>query len=143
MIIKKEQNEDDVRSVDNSEEMEESLSDETSGIPNNTIKIESENEIIPQLLNNSKSPDKPTPEELSKSPNIVNIVQLDDTSSPTSIDSVNDSKYCSNCDISFTYSHTFIAHKQFYCKAKSNSTNNGTSPNGSSVSVSIAAETSV
>ncbi|KAH8412276.1 hypothetical protein KR009_000979 [Drosophila setifemur] len=27
-------------------------------------------------------------------------------------------KYCSACDISFNYVKTFLAHKQFYCKAK-------------------------
>lgn len=140
-MIKKEYNEDDVRSVDNSGEIEDDLSHEPIQI--DTIKIESENETIPQLLSNSKSPAKPVPDELRQSPNIVNIVHLEDTSSPPVVDSPNDSKYCSNCDISFTYSNTFIAHKKFYCKGKQNSTNNGTSPNGSNVNVSIAAETSV
>jgi hypothetical protein len=141
-MIKKEFNEDDVRSIDNSGEIEDDVSNEP--VSNDIIKIESKNETIPQLLNKSKSPQKPASDELRQSPNTGNIVvHLEDTSSPPIIESPNNSKYCSNCDISFTYSNTFIAHKQFYCKKKNNSTNNGTSPNGSNVNVSIAAETSV
>lgn len=143
--IKKEQNEDDVRSVGNSEETEEeNLRIESPIIPVNVIKIETENEVSSQFLSSSKSPKKQASEEIRQSPNIVNIVHLEDTTSPIPIESPNDSKYCSNCDISFTYTHTFIAHKKFYCKAKTTSTNNGTSPtNGSSVNVSLATETSV
>ena len=142
-MIKKEFDEDDVRSIDNSGEIEDDVSNEP--VSNDIIKIESENETVPQLLSKSKSSEKPASDELHQSPNIGNIVvHLEDTSSPPIIGSPNDSKYCSNCDISFTYSNTFIAHKQFYCKkSKNNSTKNGTSPNGSNVNVSIAAETSV
>lgn len=52
-------------------------------------------------------------------------------------------RYCSNCDISFTYAHTFIAHKKFYCKG--NKTDRTTqSPNSSNVvNVTLATETSV
>lgn len=136
-MIKKEFNEDDVRSVDNSRDIEDEIS-------NDTIKIESENETIPKLLTDSKSSEKPASEELRQLPNIGNeLAHLEDTSSPLIIESPNDSKYCSNCDISFTYSNTFIVHKQFYCKGKNGSTSKGTSSNGSNANVSIAAETSV
>lgn len=139
--IKKELSDDDAKSIENSEDIEDDhLSSGSPAIPTNIIKIETGTEILPQFLNNSKSPSKQAPEELSQSPNIV---QLEDTTSPIPVVSPNDSKYCSNCDIYFTYSHTFSAHKKFYCKAKTNPTNNGTSPNGSNVNVSLATETSV
>jgi hypothetical protein len=112
-MIKKEHNEDDVKSIENSGGIEDDLSDEPILV--DMIKIESENETTPQLLSSSKSPEKPVSEEMRQSPNVVNIVHSEDTSSSPVIDSPNDSKYCSNCDISFTYSNTFIAHKQFYC----------------------------
>lgn len=151
-MIKKEINEEDVRSIDNSLDIEDDDNDEASNeqpVLYDKIKIESENETTAQLLINSKSPEKLASEESRQSPNVLNVVHLEDTLSPPSMQSPNDSKYCSNCDISFTYSNTFIAHKKFYCpsgtleKVKKNSTNNGTSPNGSNVNVSIAAETSV
>lgn len=143
--IKIEQGEDDGMSVEKSEDLiEDSLSRRSPVIPKNIIKIEADSEVLPAYLDLSKSPKKQASEEICQSPKIVNVVQLEDTTSPKPTDSpTNDSKYCSNCDISFTYSHTFIAHKQFYCKGKTNSTNNGASPNGSNVSVSLAAETSV
>lgn len=153
-MIKKEINEEDVKSIDNSLDIEDD--DDNDEVSNeqlviyDKIKIESENETIPQLLSNSKSPEKLTSEESRQSPNIVNIVHLEDTLSPPTMQSPSDSKYCSNCDISFTYSNTFIAHKKFYCPSGTleklmaeKATNNGASPNGSNVNVSIAAETSV
>lgn len=51
-------------------------------------------------------------------------------------------KYCSTCDIVFTYENTLAAHKKFYCKGIKNErpSSNGPSPNSN---VSMAAETTV
>lgn len=49
-------------------------------------------------------------------------------------------KYCSTCDIVFTYENTLAAHKKFYCKGIKNErpASNGPSPN-----VSMVTETAV
>lgn len=40
-------------------------------------------------------------------------------------------KYCDTCDITFNYTKTFIAHKNFYCKAlTSGATGVGAGPGG-------------
>lgn len=61
--------------------------------------------------------------------------------------SPNGSRYCTNCDISFNFASSFLAHKKFYCKANNkvvvDRPSSGPSPNATNVVVSLPAETSV
>lgn len=133
------------------EEVEEVV-DEPSLIPENHIKVEINEKSSSPILSDSPHskkihltpPKVPSPNEALRiqSP-AASVIQIQSTTPP-----VNESRYCTNCDISFNYSHTFLAHKKFYCKAVNNVDrpgSNGPSPNGSngSVVVTLAAETSV
>jgi hypothetical protein len=70
-------------------------------------------------------------------------LNFNDSLSPTQFSiSPNGSKYCTNCDISFTYTNTFIAHKKFYCKNKSDDRSNVVSPNVVTATA-LSAETSI
>lgn len=114
--------------------------DELSLIPENIIKVEIEdkNEIT-RIVDSPKriSPKISSPMEISHSP-ASNVIHLSSTTPPIE---PNGSKYCSNCDISFTYSHTFIAHKKFYCKNKPSESSASNASNV--VNVTMATETSV
>lgn len=132
------------------------VNDEPSLIPENIIKVEIEEKHessspIPQ--SESPKPKKkihlappkiPSPSEILRiqSP-AANVIHTQSTTTP--VISPNGSRYCTNCDISFNYAHTFLAHKNFYCKAnKVDRPSSGPSPNNASnVVVSLAAETSV
>lgn len=112
-------------------------------LTNNVIKMETDEN---DLHNNSAENISPKIASRNNSPVASSILQINSTTPP--IELLNDPKYCSNCDISFTYTHTFIAHKKFYCKSKNgeakiqspsptpNSTSNG-------VNVTLAAEASI
>lgn len=58
-----------------------------------------------------------------------------------------DTKYCNICDIKFNFLNTYIAHKQFYCKAAPNAidapASSRSSPGQGASVVTRAAETSV
>lgn len=134
--------------------------DEPSLIPENVIKVEIEDKQessspvlqpeSPKLRKNHQRillapPKVPSPSEALRlhSP-AANVIHIQSTTPP--VISPNGSRYCTNCDISFNYAHTFSAHKKFYCKTvnKVERPNNGPSPNNASnVVVTLAAETSV
>jgi hypothetical protein len=140
---------------DQIKEPEETVIDEPSLIPENIIKVEIEEKseaLSPINDQKHKSPTHiisqkiPSPNENLHihSPATANVIHINNTSPP--IESPNGSKYCSNCDISFTYTHTFIAHKKFYCKAKpGDRPTSNVSANAPSnvVNVTLATETSV
>lgn len=132
--------------------------DEPSLIPENIIKIEidekqeSSSPILqaesPKLRKSQKihlaPPKIPSPSEALRihSP-AASVIHIPSTTPP--VISPN-GHYCTNCDISFNYAHTFLAHKKFYCKPanKVDRPTNGPSPNNASnVVVTLAAETSV
>jgi hypothetical protein len=149
-VIKTEPEED----VDMEEEPAPKVSEESAKSPpiiaNTTIKIETVEEDI-EIADIPKhspqqqlvSPKTTSPSDRNHSPVASSMIQINSTTPP--IVSPNGSKYCSNCDISFTYTHTFIAHKKFYCKGKNGDRPSMTnSPNPSNVvNVTLAAETSV
>lgn len=132
--------------------------DEPSLIPENIIKVEIEEKqesSSPILQAESPRPRSqkihlappkiPSPSEALRllSP-AANVIHIQSTTPP--VISPNGSRYCTNCDISFNYAHTFLAHKKFYCKPanKVDRPSNGPSPNNASnVVVTLAAETSV
>lgn len=132
--------------------------DEPSLIPENIIKVEIDDKqesSSPILQAESPRPRSqkiylappkiPSPSEALRlhSP-AANVIHIQSTTPP--VISPNGSRYCTNCDISFTYAHTFLAHKKFYCKPanKVDRPSNGPSPNNTSnVVVTLAAETSV
>lgn len=131
--------------------------DEPSLIPENVIKVELEekHESSSPVLQSEPPklrkkvhlapPKIPSPNEALRiqSP-AANVIHIQSTTPP--VISPNGSRYCTNCDISFNYAHTFLAHKKFYCKVanKVDRPNNGPSPNNASnVVVTLAAETSV
>lgn len=132
--------------------------DEPSLIPENIIKVEIvEKRDSPSPVLQSESPKLkkakihlappkiPSPSEALRihSP-AASVIHIQSTTPP--VISPNGSRYCTNCDISFNYAHTFLAHKKFYCKTsnKVDRPNNGPSPsNASNVVVTLAAETSV
>lgn len=128
--------------------------DEPSLIPENVIKVELEDKqesSSPILQAESPQPRKkihlappkiPSPSEALRihSP-AANVIHIQSTTPP--VISPNGSRYCTNCDISFNYAHTFLAHKKFYCKTKVDRPSSGPSPNASNVVVTLAAETSV
>lgn len=134
--------------------------DEPSLIPENIIKVEIEEKqesSSPTLQANSPrlrttpkknhlAPPKITsPNEALRihSP-AAGVIHIQSTTPP--VISPNGSRYCTNCDISFNYAHTFLAHKKFYCKAvnKVDRPSSGPSPgSASNVVVTLAAETSV
>lgn len=130
--------------------------DEPSLIPENIIKVEMEEKqesSSPILPADSPQPRKkihlappkiPSPSEALRihSP-AASIIHIQSTTPP--VLSPNGSRYCTNCDISFNYAHTFLAHKKFYCKTvnKVDRPNSGPSPSASNVVVTLAAETSV
>jgi hypothetical protein len=122
--------------------------DEPSLIPENIIKVELEEEQeSTSPIMRIKSPLKIQPAKI-PSPNEALRIHspaasvIHSTTPP--VISPNGSRYCTNCDISFNYAHTFLAHKKFYCKTsnKVDRPNSGPSP-GSNVVVALAAETSV
>lgn len=129
--------------------------DEPSHIPENVIKLEldeKQESSSPILQSESPTPRKkihlappkiPSPGEALRlhSP-AASVIHIQSTTPP--VISPNGSRYCTNCDISFNYAHTFLAHKKFYCKPanKVDRPSNGPSPN-SSVVVTLGAETSV
>lgn len=129
--------------------------DEPSLIPENIIKIEiddkqeSSSPILqspsPRQKIHLAPPKIPSPSEALRihSP-AANVIHIQSTTPP--VISPNGSRYCTNCDISFNYAHTFLAHKKFYCKTvnKVDRPSSGPSPgNASNVVVTLAAETSV
>jgi zinc finger protein ZFPM1 len=132
--------------------------DEPSLIPENIIKVEfEEKQESPSPVLQSESPQLrtkkfhlappkiPSPSEALRihSP-AASVIHIQSTTPP--IISPNGSRYCTNCDISFTFAHTFLAHKKFYCKTsnKVDRPSSGPSPNNASnVVVTLAAETSV
>lgn len=131
--------------------------DEPSLIPENIIKVElNEKSSSPPILEteSQKLRDKihlvsskiPSPSEALRihSP-AASVIHIQSTTPP--VISPNGSRYCTNCDISFNYAHTFLAHKKFYCKPanKVDRPSNGPSPNNvaSNVVVTLGAETSV
>jgi hypothetical protein len=115
-MIKKEPTDESLSKDDNDE-------DQISMIPENVIvKLEEfPEEMSPSAVSNEQQ--KKSPRSLNNSPS--------DTQ-----------KYCSTCDIVFTYENTLAAHKKFYCKGIKNErpSSNGPSPNSN---VSMAAETTV
>lgn len=123
--------------------------DEPSLIPENHIKVEIDEKSSSPILSDSPQSKKihlappkiPSPSEALRihSP-AASVIHIQSSTPP-----VNESRYCTNCDISFNYSHTFLAHKKFYCKTvnKVDRPSNGPSPNASNVVVTLAAETSV
>ena len=138
-IIKTEPDDDNSRDA-NSVEIEMDNVDEPSLIPKNIIKIEIEEKNETSSSSSTcRATSSLSPNKIN-SPTPTNVVKVNSTS--PQIESPNGSKYCSNCDISFTYTHTFIAHKKFYCKGKQGdggSTND--SSNVSAVNVTLSAET--
>lgn len=129
--------------------------DEPSLIPENHIKVEidEKQESSSPILSESPQPRKkihlappkiPSPTEALRilSP-AASVIHVQSTTPP--VISPNGSRYCTNCDISFNYAHTFLAHKKFYCKPanKVDRPSNGPSPSASNVVVTLAAETSV
>jgi zinc finger protein ZFPM1 len=108
------------------------------------IKIETEEDI--EITDSPKHSPPPqrlvSPKTTSPGSNHSPTISINSTTPP--IVSPNGSKYCTNCDISFTYTNTFIAHKKFYCKGKNGDRTMTNSPNPSNVvNVTLAAETSV
>ncbi|KAG5675916.1 hypothetical protein PVAND_005775 [Polypedilum vanderplanki] len=145
------------------EEMEEEASKESREnvkspiAPNTLVKVEIEEEDVEIADNDPKlSPPLPprqliiSPSHKTTSPNDMSRNISPVASSNQSINSTtppivspNGSKYCSNCDISFTYTHTFIAHKKFYCKGKNGDrpmVANSPNPSSNVVNVTLAAE---
>lgn len=136
--------------------------DEPSLIPENIIKVEAEEkQESPSPIMQSESPQPrksqqqkihlappkiPSPSEALRihSP-AASFIHIQSTTPP--VISPNGSRYCTNCDISFNYANTFLAHKKFYCKTsnKVDRPSSGPSPNNASnnVVVTLAAETSV
>lgn len=138
----------------------EEVIDEPSLIPENIIKVEIEEKqesSSPIMQAESPQPRKSQPKIHLAPPKIpspneamrihspaASVIHIPSTTPP--VISPNGSRYCTNCDISFNYAHTFLAHKKFYCKTsnKVDRPNNGPSPNNASnVVVTLAAETSV
>lgn len=121
--------------------------DEPSLIPENIIKVEIEEKqesSSPILQAGSPQPRKKIHLAPPKIPSpAASIIHIQSTTPP--VLSPNGSRYCTNCDISFNYAHTFLAHKKFYCKTvnKVDRPNSGPSPSASNVVVTLAAETSV
>jgi zinc finger protein ZFPM1 len=76
--------------------------DEPSLIPENIIPVKIEDKMD-FLLDEKASPESITIDDHRNSPSESNSSTLE--------------KYCSNCDIVFTYENTFLAHKKFYCKS--------------------------
>lgn len=54
-------------------------------------------------------PGAPTTDDFASASKVVAAPSMNATS--------NEPKYCSICDIKFTYLNTYLAHKQYYCKA--------------------------
>lgn len=147
-------------SQDGEDTKENVVIDEPSLIPENVIKVEIEekqessspilqSELPKPRKNHQKiqlaPPKIPSPSEALRmhSP-AANVIHIQSTTPP--VISPNGSRYCTNCDISFNFAHTFLAHKKFYCKTvnKVDRPSSGPSPNNSSnVVVTLAAETSV
>jgi hypothetical protein len=132
--------------------------DEPSLIPENIIKVEIEEKQessspilqaasptlrkTPQLKVHLAPPKIPSPSEALRlhSP-ATSVIHIQSTTPP--VISPNGSRYCTNCDISFNYAHTFLAHKKFYCKTVNKVDRPSSGPSPSNTVVTLAAETSV